>query len=210
MKARRLPHLYVIGEPLFITFRLHDSLPSHRAFQAGNLTSGKAFVAMDRLLDRARTGPAFLRQPAIARKVVASLQYGVEIGHYQMHSWVIMPNHVHLLLTPNVSVPKLLGSLKTATAKRANLILGRTGGTFWQAESYDHRVRTEGEFRRIKRYIEINPVAACLAANPEEYPWSSAFPAPASGAGSPAQTESPPHQDTSLPHQNVQTPGACF
>ena len=129
---------------------------------------------MDRLLDRARCGPTFLKQPAIAQEVLASIQHGAEIAHYEMHAWVIMPNHVHLLLTPNVNVSRLLGSLKAATAKRANLLLGRTGQSFLQDESYDHLVRNDEEFRRIRRYIENNPVAACLAVSPEEYAWSSA------------------------------------
>jgi len=122
---RRLPHLYVIGRPLFVTFRLHGSLPANRAFP--NLTSGEAFGAMDRLLDQARSGPTFLRQPAIAQLVLASLDYGATIGHYETHSFVIMPNHVHLLLTPLTNVSKLLGSLKNSTARKANLLLRRTG-----------------------------------------------------------------------------------
>jgi REP element-mobilizing transposase RayT len=85
-----------------------------------------------------------------------------------------MPNHVHLLLTPRVSVSKLLGSLKVATAKRANLLLQRSGQPFWQDESYDRLVRDGDEFRRIQRYIEGNPVTALLAARPEQYAWSSA------------------------------------
>jgi putative transposase len=60
-----------------------------------------------------------------------------------------MPNHVHVLLTPAVSLSKALGSLKAATAKRANLLLQRTGQAFWQDESYDHLVRSGDEFRRI-------------------------------------------------------------
>ena len=83
-----------------------------------------------------------------------------------MHSWVILPNHVHLLLTPHVSLSKLLGSLKAASAKRANLLLRRTRQCFWQDQSYDHLVRSEEEFQRIQRYIENNPVAAGLAARP--------------------------------------------
>ena len=188
MKRRRLPHLFVIGEPLFVTFRLHDSLPAHRPFPASNLTSGEAFVIMDRCLDTARCGPAFLRQPAIAQLVEASIHHGEAIGHYALHSWVIMPNHVHLLLTPRVSVSKLLGSLKAATSKRANLLLQRSGQPFWQDESYDHLVRNHHEFGRIQRYIENNPVAAGLAARPEDYAWSS--------AGRPAR----PPQVGDLPH----------
>jgi putative transposase len=85
-----------------------------------------------------------------------------------------MPNHVHLLVTPHVSLSKLLASLKGATARRANLLLGRTGERFWQDESYDHLVRTEEELQRIAWYIESNPVMAGLAARAEDYEWSSA------------------------------------
>ncbi len=188
--VRRLPHLYVLDQPLFITFRLHDSLPSHRPFPSSHETSGKAFAAMDRLLDQARCGPTFLRQPAIAQRVLASIEYGAGRGDYQLHAWVIMPNHVHLLITPRISVPKLLGSLKSVTGKRANLLLGRTGRPFWQDESYDHLVRNDEEFRRIERYIENNPMTAGLAVTPEEYVWSSA-----GRPERPPQSEGPPHDE---------------
>ena len=117
--------------------------------------------------------PNFPQTPAIAGLVLASLQYGSEIKHYDLHSWVIMPNRVHSLLTPQVSVSKLLNSLKAATARRANLILHRTGQPFWQDESYDHSVRDPDEFQRIQHYIENNPVTAGLAGTGEQYPWSS-------------------------------------
>ncbi len=139
--------------------------------------------------------------PAACALVLASLEYGAEAVHYQLHSWVIMPNHVHLLLTPQVSVSKLLGSLKAATAKRANLLLHRTGQPFWQDESYDHLIRNGDEFWRIQRYIENNPVTACLAARPEDYVWSSAV-----------RPERPP-QAKGLPHvsfgANISHP-ECF
>jgi REP element-mobilizing transposase RayT len=94
-----------------------------------------------------------------------------------------MPNHVHLLITPLTSVPKLLGSLKAATARRANLLLARSGKPFWQDESYDRVVRTQEEFRRIARYIENNPVRAGLVRTAEQYEWSSAKAACEAAAG---------------------------
>lgn len=172
-RRRRLPHIDAIGQPVFVTFRLHGSLPPGRAFPAPNLTSGEAFLAMDRLLDQARSGPMFLKQPTIAELVVKSIDCGAELEHYEIHAWVIMPNHVHLLLTPCVSLSKLLGSLKSTTAKRANLLLCQTSHPFWQDESYDHLVRNDDEFRRVQRYIENNPVRAGLVATAEEYRWSS-------------------------------------
>ena len=83
---------------------------------------------MDRLLDHARTGPLYLSRPDIAQLVIDALQYGQNsLHHYTWHAFVVMPNHVHLLITPQVEVPKLLRSLKGITGKRANSILGLTG-----------------------------------------------------------------------------------
>ena len=164
-----------MGQPQFVTFRLDGSLPTNRRFTDPNLASGQAFVAIDHLLDEARSGPTFLCQRAIAELVEASILYGKQSKHYDLHAWVIMPNHVHALLTPHIEVSQLLCSLKSVTAKRANLLLQRTGQPFWQDESYDHLVRNGDDFRRITKYIEYNPVAACLARTPEEYRWSSKF-----------------------------------
>ena len=85
-----------------------------------------------------------------------------------------MPNHVHLLATPAVALPKLTKSLKGITAKRANAMLALTGSPFWQDESYDRLVRDEREFERIRNYIEGNPVRAGLVREASEYRWSSA------------------------------------
>ena len=171
---RRLPHFSVIGVPVFVTFRLHGSLPRGRSFRPDTLTSnGQAFAAMDRLLDMARSGPSALRRPEIARVVVAAIRAGdVAFQRYRLHAYVVMPNHVHLLATPAVPSTSWLGPLKGFTAHEANRILGSTG-RFWQDESYDHLVR-DGEFEGIRQYIEWNPVRAGLAATPEEYPWCSA------------------------------------
>ena len=168
---RKLPHLHVIGRPLFLTWRLHGSLPQGRAFPP-QFTGGQAFVAMDRLLDEARSGPFFLRQPQIAKMVAAAIQQCAQ-SMYELHAWVLMPNHVHLLITPGIEVPKITKSLKWFTAREANKNLRRTG-PFWQDESYDRLVRDSKEFERIRAYIEVNPVRAGLANSPEEYPWSSA------------------------------------
>ena len=172
---RRLPHVYDPERCVFLTWRLHDSLPPHRAFPAGAVNSGQAFAAMDRLLDEACNGPFYLRQPAVADMIVEAIQYNADIlGHYVLHAFVVMPNHVHLLSTPAVALPKLTKSLKGITAKRANAMLALTGSPFWQDESYDRLVRDEREFERIRNYIEGNPVRAGLVREASEYRWSSA------------------------------------
>ncbi len=138
------------------------------------MTSGKAFVAMDRILDNARTGPLFLREPEIADLVTKALRDGDrKFCRYELHAFVVMANHVHVLVTPHVIATKWLGPLKGFTAHEANRILGRHG-MFWQDESYDHRVRSDAEFGRIRAYIENNAVRAGLVSTAEEFLCSSA------------------------------------
>jgi len=171
---RRLPHLRPEGTPLFLTWHLHGSVPASLLPPPGPLTSGQAFVWLDRQLDTARDGPMYLRRPDIARIVTSSIRKGVELGHYELGAYVVMANHVHLLILPLIGPDRLLKSLKGATAREANRLLGRTGEPFWQKESYDHWVRNPGELEKIRTNIENNPVKAGLVRNPQDYPWSSA------------------------------------
>jgi REP element-mobilizing transposase RayT len=107
--------------------------------------------------------------------IVEAIQHNaVELGHYHLWAFVVMPNHVHLLVTPLAPLPKITKSLKGITAKRANIMLALTVRSFWQEESYDHLVRHEGEFEKIRSYIEKNPVRAGLVAEANQYRWSSA------------------------------------
>ena len=182
---RRLPHFSETGKSLFLTWRLYDSLPPHRVFPADALNSGQAFAAMDRLLDETRSGAFYLRQPAIANMIVEAIYHNTNIlRHYLLHAFVVMPNHVHLLATPAVALPKLTKSLKGITAKRANATLRLTGFPFWQEESYDHLVWHEREFERIRTYIEANPVRAGLVSEASQFRWSSAGWAATRSAGS--------------------------
>lgn len=135
------------------------------------MRSGEAFVHMDRLLDAEVDGPLFLKMPNIAQLVVDAIQCGSD---YSLHSWVVMPNHVHLLITPRAEASAIMRKLKGATAREANKQLHREGKPFWQHESYDRLVRSPEEFRRVESYIVQNPVRAGLAASVEEYRWSSA------------------------------------
>ena len=159
--SRRLPHLHSLGQPIFLTWRLHGSLPPGRVFPAAT-SHGQAFVAMDRLLDTVRTGPLALRY------------HEHTLMHYQLHSYVVMPNHVRLLITPQAPVSQVMHSLKRFTGLEGNRILGVRAQPFWQDESYDRLAPDGKEFERIVRYIEMNPVRAAVA--PDAFPWSSAGP----------------------------------
>jgi REP element-mobilizing transposase RayT len=170
-----LPHVYETDAPVFLTWRLHASLPGGRHFAGGVLTSGEAFVAMDRLLDAASSGPVYLRVPEIAEIVAAAIDNHAAVGHYDLHAFVVMPNHVPLLVTPAVPIPVLTKSLKNFTSLRANRFPGRKGLPFWQGESYDRVVRDSRKFDRIRFYAENNPVRAGIVHAAAAFRWSSAW-----------------------------------
>jgi len=175
---RNLPHWFPPGASIFLTWRLYGSLPPTlraRMVSNGELTPGEQFRMADKALDHPGSGPLWLKDPRVAGCIVDKLQKGAsELLHYNLHAFVVMANHIHVLLTPRVEVGKLMNALKGATARAANKLLGRTGKRFWQDESFDRWVRNPVEFTRIRRYIEQNPVSAGLVARPEDWPWSSA------------------------------------
>ena len=170
---RRLPHFHPNGAYLFVTWRLYGSLPVVAPAMI-DATPGQAFVAQDRALAR-HPGCAWLGDSRVAQQMAETIRDGESAKMlYELQSWVVMPNHVHLLILPRTQLPRITHWLKGRSARTANRLLGRTGKPFWQDESYDHWVRTEKEFHRIVSYIEENPVSAGWVATPEDWPWSSA------------------------------------
>ncbi len=186
---RNLPHWHPEGKSIFITWRLHGSLPASllrtiRTARNGCATStsdtdpeaspGERFRLLDAALDSAKSGPLWLADPEIAGYAEYPIWRGAELGRYDLHAYVLMPNHVHVLLDPCLPLAKISGVIKGVAARDANATLGRSGKPFWQDESFDHWVRNSAEFERIRRYIEWNPVRAGLVARPEDWKWSSA------------------------------------
>jgi len=95
---------------------------------------------------------------------------------YEMHCWVIMPDHVHMMLHPLqrghgwVPIAEIMQALKGASAHRMNRLLGRHG-PLWLDEYFDHEVRSDREYADLKHYIWCNPMAAGLVAHPRDWPW---------------------------------------
>ena len=173
--SRRLPHIYPENKLLFLTFHLYGALPHDLYPPPHKQNAGQAFVWMDRYLDTARTGPLYLKPEPIARLLEESIHYSAHrLRNYDLHAYVIMANHVHLLVMPRTPPNRFMQTLKGYTAREANRILNHTGQPFWQAESYDHWVRNDAEAMRIRAYIENNPVKAGLVEQAQDYPWSSA------------------------------------
>ena len=80
---------------------------------------------------------------------------------YKLGAWVVMPNHVHAIITPlkGFDLSEILHSWKSYSAHEINRLLGRTG-QLWQRESYDHIVRNERALFKIEEYIDQNPAKA--------------------------------------------------
>jgi REP element-mobilizing transposase RayT len=94
-----------------------------------------------------------------------------------IHAVVVMPNHVHLLLTPlrdldgNLyGLVEILQGIKSASAHSLNRALRRSG-PLWQEESFDHVLRSEESFSEKMEYIRQNPVRRGLVSVAEDYRW---------------------------------------
>ncbi|MCI0550929.1 MAG: transposase [Anaerolineae bacterium] len=188
---RNLPHIHPEGYPLFITFRLADSLPTEVLAELKaqrerelnskpNLSSSERydierrfFKDYDNWLDRCASGPRWLEDENIASIVSEKIQ-SMSGEYFQLFAYCILPNHVHLLIesiiagrlhhrgkTAKYPVTDVMRLLKGGTARVCNLKLKRSGH-FWNHESYDHYIRDERELERITKYILYNPVKAGL------------------------------------------------
>jgi REP element-mobilizing transposase RayT len=171
-----LPHLDVPGLHQFVTFHLGDSLPSEalvRLYAETEQDDAERLRRIERLLD-AGHGACWLRRPEIARLVEGALLF-FDGSRYRLLCWVLMPNHVHLLVETREGhpLPGLVQSWKSFTAKQANALLGRSGG-FWARDDFDRYIRDDAHLAAVVRYVETNPVKAGLVERPEDWPWGSA------------------------------------
>jgi REP element-mobilizing transposase RayT len=96
---------------------------------------------------------------------------------YNLHAAVVMPDHVHLLLTPlrdekgwPFSLPIILKLLKGSSARSTNKLSNLTGPV-WQEESFDHVIRSQESLNEKLEYIRQNPVRRGLVKGPEDYKW---------------------------------------
>ncbi len=175
---RNLPHWYPPNVSIFITWRLHGSLPTsfEQDIERGALsTDREKFRRSEALLDKATEGPLWLVNRDPAKELCEIIEAGeFALNLYKLHAYVVMANHVHVLVSSNAEVWQITKHLKGTSARKCNLILGRTGEKFWQTESFDHWCRDQEQFYRIRNYIAHNPVKAGFVDSPEKWPWSSA------------------------------------
>jgi len=116
--------------------------------------------------------PLFRSQPEAELMMDVLVHYREQM-RYVLHEFVIMPDHLHLLLTPeaNVTLERALQLIKGGFSYR----LGKAKrGPVWQESFTNHRIRDQHDYERHAGYIRMNPVHARLVERPEMYPYSSA------------------------------------
>jgi carbamoylphosphate synthase large subunit/REP element-mobilizing transposase RayT len=177
---RRLPHWEQQGATFFITFRLADAVPQKllrqwkeeletwRKFHPEPWDASTKYEYQKRFHDAREAwldqghGECVLRRPQIAATIANSLRH-FDGDRYALDSFVVMPNHVHVLVRPHKahSLSEILHSWKSFSAKEINKLRERSGAV-WQDENYDRMVRDFAELERYRDYIKENPVTAKL------------------------------------------------
>jgi putative transposase len=92
---------------------------------------------------------------------------------YLLHEFVVMPDHIHVLITPKTSLERAVQFIKGGFSYRAKKELG-SNMEVWQKEFSDNRIRDAADYRRHVFYIRLNPVRKHLSERAEGYPYSSA------------------------------------
>ncbi len=178
---RYLPHWQQAKATYFLTFRLADSLPKEKLDTLR--TQRDAWILLNpepwnelqykehsklfseklnEWLD-AGTGSCILASTEVSKIVEDSLLH-FDGERYILDEYVIMPNHVHVLLSPldKYDLAKILHSLKSFTAHEINKKLD-LHGSIWMDESYDHIVRSLEQLEFYRKYITENPSKARLS-----------------------------------------------
>lgn len=183
----QLPHWRQWGVTYFTTSRLADSVPAalgaewrrrrdawleaHGVRSAGELARltesqrqeyHREFTAAFHTLLDAGHGGCLLATAVCADIVIARLMAGHGTA-YELDAWCLMPNHLHALVTPgkHVTLGEIVRHWKGGSAFEMNRALGRKG-QIWQAETFDHIVRSAAQLEHFRRYIAENPRKAGL------------------------------------------------
>jgi type I restriction enzyme R subunit len=170
-----LPHWQQGETWIFVTWRLADSLPKsvvERINEQKTIWKAKHpppwdeaeqkehsrlfTLGFEQLLDDAHGKCVLAQQPC--RKIVSDALRHFHGERYHLDSFVIMPNHVHLLFHPlgEIKLEAILQTWKRFTAREISNLLGTTG-SIWQREYWDRLIRSEKQFAWTRNYIFKNP-----------------------------------------------------
>ena len=183
LSGGNLPHWRQDGTTYFVTFRLEDSLPKEKidqwkherdAWLEENPKPNVDAMPSSRLIEwqkeyrnrftqrfetwlDAGSGSCLLEQSDFRNIFVETVQQKNGI-QYWLDGFVVMPNHVHILVTPvgQNELSSIIRSWKSISARRINE-MRQSKGSVWQKESFDHIVRNATSLMKFQQYIEDNP-----------------------------------------------------
>lgn len=162
-----LPHFDADNVTQFITFRLADSLAplliNRLKFQLDShqISEIDYHREIEKPLDQGH-GSTYLKRDDTASIIEENLLRFDGVRYLLFH-WVIMSNHLHLLLKPLAghTLSSIMHSMKSYTSNRINEVLG-CRGRLWSVEYFDRYIRNAEHYERAVKYIHQNPVKAGL------------------------------------------------
>jgi putative transposase len=190
-----LPH-YDDGKKIqSITYRLADALPADviAKLEEQSLDDEKRRAEIEHYLDVGH-GSCLLHKSAHPQAVIDTWRH-FDGERFLLHAWVVMPNHVHVLVEPlpGFEIGEIVEGWKSVSAreilraeKKGGRFAGfrtiatedarapRKKGVLWQLDYWDRFIRSERHYRVVREYIHQNPVQAGLVAKAEDWPWSTA------------------------------------
>jgi putative transposase len=113
-----------------------------------------------------------LQSDQLARLLIDVLMSSRKRG-ILVHEFVVMPEHLHALITAELTIERVMQYVKGGFSFRAKRDAGFNGAV-WQAGYHDRRVRDLEEFDAMRRYIHENPVRRRLVQQARDWPWGSA------------------------------------
>ncbi len=122
-------------------------------------------------------GRALFQSEQVALLLLETLFSYRQQSKFLLHEFALMPDHLHLLITPGpgVTLERAMQYIKGGFSRRAGQMLGRSM-EIWQRGYVDHRIRDERDYARHRDYIWRNPVLGKLCLRAEDYPYCSAYP----------------------------------
>ncbi len=176
LRGGNLPHWRQDGVTYFVTWRTEDSMSKERVDawfaereewlkqhpEPWDTNTEEEYYRLfpdrwEKWLDE-HHGECLLARPEL-RKIVEDVLCHDDGVKYRLKDFVVMPNHVHVLVTPlgKNTLSEAVQEWKSVSAHRISKALGRKGG-FWQKEYFDHIVRSAEQLEKFQHYIQSNPL----------------------------------------------------
>ena len=156
---RKLPHIQVENMLHFITFRTYKSVDAYvKKISSLELDTKIKQYRLDTYLDNSSNGAYFFSEEI---RLMREILFEFDRELYELFSFAIMPNHVHIVLKPLCDLAEIMQKIKGKSARVLNERLGLQG-TFWAKEYYDKVLRDEKQIRTTVEYVMNNPIKVGL------------------------------------------------